>query len=267
MYSAQRGDDDMAEHRRTKVWAHRGYSSTYPENTMPAFQAALDIGVDGIEFDIHLTKDGHIVVHHDEQVDRTSNGSGWIRDLTLEEIQRLDAGSWFGPAFAGTRIPTLEAVLRLIADSKRTVEVNIERKAGMVAYPGLEEQAWQMVCAYGLTNQVIFSSFNHFVLRDLKSAHPEAKIGLLYMEGLVNPWVYAKHLDATAIHPFYLSIDREVVEGTRNCGIAVHTFTVDDVESAERLMRWGVDAIITDDPAVMLQVVGHPNAHAAARGV
>lgn len=240
----------LAPHSR--VWAHRGFSAKFPENTLAAFVAALELGVDGIELDIHLSKDGHIVVIHDEQLDRTTNGHGLVVTHTLAELQALDAGKWFSDEFAGARIPTLEEVLNLVAAWPTTVTINIESKSGVIPYPGLELAAWQQVCEHGLEDRVLFSSFNHFSLRDLKVAEPRAQIGLLYMEGLVDPWLYASHLNASALHPYFLSFDREVLQAAQEHQVAIHAFTVNNEDHMRRLLEWNVDAMITDRPDVLL---------------
>lgn len=242
----------MALTRHSQVWAHRGFSSKFPENTLPAFIAALELGVDGIELDIHLTKDGHVVVIHDEQLNRTTNGNGLVVAHTLEELKDLDAGNWFGGEFAGVQIPTLVEVLDLVATWPTPVTLNIESKSGVIPYPGLELTAWQQVCERGFQDRVIFSSFNHFSLRDLKVAAPRAQIGLLYMEGLVDPWRYAKHLSAGALHPYFLSFDREVVHAAHEHKVAIHAFTVNHEDHMRRLLEWNVDALITDRPDVLL---------------
>lgn len=246
----------MNSEHRTQVFGHRGYASKYPENTRSSFLAALELGVDGLEFDIHFSKDGEIVVIHDEHLDRTTNGKGLVVQHTLAELKELDAGSSFSEEFRGERILTLEELLHLVVEWGKPVRLNIESKSGVVPYPGLEERAYQMVVQHGLADNVIFSSFNHYVLRDLKKSHPDVSIGLLYMEGLVDPWVYANYLDAQALHPLYLSIDESVVQGAHQTGLAVNPFTVNDEKDMVRLQQWGVDAILTDRPDVLLALQG-----------
>lgn len=249
----------MDRKHTTAVWAHRGFSYAFPENTRAAFLAALELGVDGLEFDIHLTKDGQMVVIHDEHLERTTNGHGLVAEHTLAELRGLDAGSWFSPAFAGEPIPTLEEVLDLVLAWDKPVKVNIEIKSGVVQYPELERLAFELVEAKGLTHRVLFSSFNHFVLRDLKQVYPQAQIGLLYVEGLVDPWRYAEWLQAGALHPYHLSFDESVVADAHAHGIAVNTYTVNEQQDMSRLVAWNVDAVITDRPDVLL---GMPHAFA-----
>jgi glycerophosphoryl diester phosphodiesterase len=244
----------MQTQHRTRVYAHRGFSGAYPENSMAAFLAALELGVDGLEFDVHFSKDGEMVVIHDERVDRTTNGQGLVVEHTLADLKQLDAGSWQDSSFVGERIPTLHEVLDLVQAWGKPVQLNIEIKSGVIPYPGLELNAFQLIASRGLVEDTIFSSFNHFALRDLKEAYPEAKIGLLYMEGLVDPWHYAHYLHAEALHPFYLSFDEEVVASAHNYGLAVNTFTVDEEEDMVRLQQWGVDGIFTNRPDLLLSL-------------
>jgi len=234
------------------VIAHRGASAYAPENTMPAFEKALELGAEGIELDVHMTADGEIVVIHDHTIDRTSNGKGMVKDLTLDEIKKFDFGSWFDPSFEGVSIPTLREVMELLRDWDGLL--NIEIKSGPIFYPGIEKKLIDMVKEYGFNDRVIFSSFNHYSLRDIKSIDPSMKIGLLYMAGLVEPYNYAKSLGAEALHPYYYNIVPEVVEGCKKNGIKLNPFTINDKKEIEMVMKAGVDGIITDYPDRALEV-------------
>jgi glycerophosphoryl diester phosphodiesterase len=185
----------------TRILAHRGFSAAAPENTLAAFRSAIEAGADGFELDVHMTKDGELVVIHDETVDRTTNGTGWIKDLTLVEIKRLDAGSWYSSQFTDERIPTLREVLDLIKDSNHTV--NIELKNNLIAYPKLEEKVLREVDRADMEKRVVLSSFNHTSIYNLHLLRPTVKLGVLYDEPISIPWAYAKSLGATAIHPHF----------------------------------------------------------------
>ena len=124
----------------TKIFAHRGSKGTHPENTLSSFREAVRVGSEGIELDVHLTKDGQLVVIHDETVDRTTNGTGEIRNLTLAEVKAMDAGSWFKNDFAGEKIPTLDEVLHLLKELNFTGQLNIELKTDIIQYEGLVEK-------------------------------------------------------------------------------------------------------------------------------
>lgn len=238
---------------KTLVIAHRGDSKNAPENTIAAFKRAMELGADGIELDVQLTKDGHLVVIHDETVDRTTNGEGFVKDFTLEEIKKLDAGIKFGEKFAGERIPTLYEVFELIED--KDFLVNIEIKSGIVLYPGIEEKLIKAIKEYNFEERVIISSFNHYSLRDVKKMAPHLKIGLLYQCGLVEPWHMALRMEAYSLHPFYFNIIPELVEGCKKNGVKLFPWTVDRKEDMERMLKAGVDGIITDDPETLINLV------------
>lgn len=239
--------------KKPVVIAHRGASAYAPENTMSAFKKALDMGAGGIELDVHLSKDGRIVVIHDERIDRTSNGKGMVRDFTLDELKNLDFGSWFSQEYAGERIPLLEEVLELLNGWDGLL--NIEIKSGIVLYPGIENKLVELVKKYHMDSKVIYSSFNHYSLAELKRIDPEAKIGLLYGEGLIDPWEYALRVGAYAIHPVFYAVVPDIVKGCRENGIAVNTFTVDHPEHILRMAEAGVDGIITNVPDIALKII------------
>ena len=167
------------------VIAHRGASAYAPENTIAAFNKALDMAADGIEIDVHLTKDRHIVVSHDEKLGRTCNGTGFIKDFTLEELKKLDFGSWFSHEYANERIPTLDEIMYLLRD--KDILLNIEVKNNLVIYEGIEKAIVDVIKEHKMVEKVIVSSFNHYCLREIKRLAPELKIGLLYSERLYNP--------------------------------------------------------------------------------
>ena len=233
---------------KPKIIAHRGASGQCPENTAAAFQRALMMGAEGIELDVHLSADSHLVVIHDAQVDRTSNGKGWVKDLALKELKALDFGAWFHPSFTGETLLTLSEVLDLLGDWQGLL--NIELKSGPILYEGLEEKVIRMVKEYDRLDSVILSSFNHYSLKAAKALEPAVSIGLLYMAGLVDPWVYAQRMDAQAIHPYYHGVVPLITAGCQACGIAVHPFTVNESAAIRALAGMGVNAIITDLPDV-----------------
>lgn len=234
------------------IIAHRGASGCAPENTMAAFEEALKMGAEGIELDVHMTKDGEVVVIHDHTIDRTSDGKGMVGGFSLEEIRGFDFGAWFDPKFEGARIPTLGEVFELLRDWDGLL--NIEIKSGPIFYPGIEEKLVHMVRDYDFPGRIIFSSFNHYSLRDIKVMDPNMEIGLLYMAGLVEPWKYAKDLGAEALHPLYYNVIPELVAGCKENGVKLNPFTIDDEKEIEMIMRAGVDGIITNYPDRALNI-------------
>lgn len=151
---------------RPFVWAHRGASAYCPENTLPAFAKAIELGADGIELDVQMTKDGELVVCHDEKIDRTSDGKGWIKDFTLAELREFDF-SYGDETFKGAKIPTLREVFELFADTDMTI--NIELKTGIMFYSGIEEKTIALTEEYGFMNRVISLRLTTFRLRKSKS--------------------------------------------------------------------------------------------------
>jgi len=233
------------------IYAHRGYSSIYPENTISAFKAAIDSGADGIETDIHLSRDGVIVITHDENIKRVSDGEGMVKDMSYEELLKYDFGSWKDERFKGEKIPTLSELLDLIEGTDMVL--NIEIKMGFPLYPGIEEKALAMVTERGLLDRIIFSSFNHYSMAKIKKLNHTAKVAPLYSEGIFEPFNYAKTFDSYAIHPSKAVIFKPIVEDCHKLNIKVNVWTVDEIETAKKLEEMGVDALITNQPLELIK--------------
>jgi glycerophosphoryl diester phosphodiesterase len=231
---------------RTQVWAHRGFSKVAPENTMAAFNLAARAGADGVELDVQMTRDGVLVVIHDERLERTTDGGGWVKDYTWVEVKSLDAGSWFSPAYRGERVPSLREVLEWIRDTDMVV--NIELKNSVVRYRGMEEKGVEEVERLGLERRVVFSSFNHESLRQLHLYRPQLELAALYDKPLFEPWNYALHLGVTGLHPHHSLVTEKMVTSCRAYGIRVRTYTVDHSNLMRRFLAVGVDAVITNLP-------------------
>jgi len=237
------------------ILAHRGASAEAPENTLAAFRLALEQGADGFELDIHRTRDGHLVVCHDERVDRTTDGTGFIGSMTLAELKKLDAGRWFDARFAGERIPTLDEVWALVEEAGGIRLLNIEVKLGFAAYPGIEEELIEWIESRGLEDRVIVSSFNHFSMLRLHERAPEIRTGILYMAAWVEPWVGARRVGARSLHPYHLTLVPPLVEAAHSQGLEVYPFTVDEPERMRELAAMGVDGIITNKPGLARSVI------------
>ncbi|PWW02805.1 glycerophosphoryl diester phosphodiesterase [Paenibacillus cellulosilyticus] len=228
-------------------FAHRGASAYCPENTMAAFQRALELGATGIETDVQMTSDGHLVLIHDESLQRTAGSPKLVKDVTLEELKLLDAGSWFGPQFADERIPTLRELLELVKPHEG-VQINIELKNGIALYPGLENAVIEEIRLQGLSERIIISSFNHYSLALCKQLAPEVRTGVLYAEGLYEPWEYAARLGASALHAYHYAVLPEWAAQAAEQGIVYHPWTVNEPAEMMRLLKAGVAGIITDYP-------------------
>ena len=227
------------------ILAHRGASALAPENTRASFQFAVDMGVDGVEFDVQMTRDNELVIIHDEKVDRTSDGQGYVKDFTLKEIKALDAGIWFSKKFKGEKILTLNETLKIVKECEM---INIELKNGIIKYPYLEERVIHTVRSYHLEEKVIFSSFNHFSIHEISKIAPDIMTGILYISILYKPWDYAKQVGAKAIHPHYLGITGEIIERSHENGTKVNVYTVNEENDIIKMCKEGVDSIITDYP-------------------
>lgn len=235
------------------IWAHRGASGYLPENTLPAFRKAAELGADGVELDIQMTKDGEIVVCHDETINRTSNGKGWIKDYNLAALKLFD----FSKVQKGAEpceIPTLREVFELLKPTGLTI--NIELKTGVVFYEGIEEKTIALVKEYGMEDRVIYSSFNHASVVKIKQIDPAAKTAFLYADGLLDPCEYALKHRMNALHPALYNLQYPgFVQSAEEAGIDVNVWTVNTEEHAKMCAMAGVNAIITNYPDLVRKAV------------
>lgn len=230
----------------TKIWAHRGASGYAPENTIQSFKLAVEQNADGVELDVHMSADGKLMVCHDETVDRTSNGTGRIVDMTCQELKTLDFSCGMA-GYSNARIPTLKEVYGLLKPTSLTI--NVEVKCDVIMYDGIWNELIKLEREMKMDGRILYSSFNHFVLMELRRIEPECRIGLLYSEAMVDPWLYAEHLHADAIHPHYLAAQAPgVIDGCKLHNIAVHPWTCNDAQMIQELAAADVDAIITNYP-------------------
>lgn len=229
-----------------------------PENTLAAFAQARALGADGIEFDVQLSRDGQIVVIHDERVDRTTNGRGRVADLTLAELKALDAGSWFDPRFSGERIPTLQETFDLIGAE---MLLNIELKsmvrqahpAGAGGDDGLAAAVVECARRNGRIASVLVSSFDFSALRRVRALDPRLRIGLLFDAPLDDTSV--ADLKAEAVHPRWSLVTEQLVEQAHARGQQVNVWTVNEPDAMRRMAALGVDAIMTNFPHVLKTVL------------
>lgn len=239
--------------KKTLVWAHRGASGYAPENTLEAFAKAIEMGADGIELDVQMTKDGQLVILHDETVDRVSNGKGFVKDYTYEELVKLNVNKKF-PEYGKVTIPTLEEVYRLIQDTD--LMINVELKNGVIFYQNLEERVLELTDWYGLGDRVIYSSFNHYSIMKLKRLQPCVKTGFLYEDGYLNMPLYAEQYGVEALHPAIYNLQYpHFIEDCRARGIALRVWTVNDTEDMKMLCENGINSMITNYPDIGKRIV------------
>lgn len=237
-----------------KLFAHRGFSGKFPENTPLAFHKTAELDVFGVEFDVHLTADRQLVVIHDETIDRTSNGSGFVKDMTLDELRQYDYGSWFGEQFAGEIIPTLGEVFAIFKETEHIL--NIEIKSDIFEYEGIENLISEEINAVGLQERIIVSSFNHESIQRFHQLQPMIQTGVLFGSLIVQLESYVKSLPGDALHIPYYHTFRGIIKEAISNGAIVRTFTVNDETIARQLQTAGVDAIFTDMPDIMLAALG-----------
>ncbi|GAU77598.1 glycerophosphodiester phosphodiesterase family protein [Fusibacter sp. 3D3] len=238
----------------TKVLAHRGFRSLYPENTLLAFQKALEIGAHGLELDIHYSKDGEIVVFHDFELERMTGQSGSIYDFTYRALSTMTLYQ----NNLKERIPSLKEVLELFSKFEREQPLseprilNIEFKAGSQFYPDIEERTLKLALNYLNKNQLIFSSFDHRALVRLKELDASVLTGALTTALLIEPWLYLDRIHADFYHPHYLTLSGDHLKGLLMQEVKINTYTLNDPQVARQLIDQQINAIITDCPDKIL---------------
>lgn len=218
------------------IYAHRGYSAKYPENTLSAFRAALPY-VDGIELDVQVTKDHHLVVIHDETVDRTTNGTGYIKDMTLEQVKLLRIEQ-------DETIPTLDEVLELI--QPYNITLNIELKTDRFDYIGIEAQTWSTVKAFRLTERVVFSSFNPHTLLRMREVAPTARLGILIVEDHPDLIAFSTQIQAEAVHAPPSFINTLTWKAVRERGMLTRLYTINEMNEMPTDTT-EIESIMTDE--------------------
>ena len=218
---------------------HRGAAKLEPENTLLSIQTAIDLGVDQIEIDVHLTSDQHLVVIHDTTVDRTTDGQGAIADFTLAEIKQLDAGK-------GQRIPTLQEVMDLV---RGKVILQIELKGPDTAAPVIHT-----VEKNGMQSEVLLTSFVHERLREARRLNPNLRLGALWANPPDDACEQAVDMGAEAIHIQHLNIDPQLVQEAHAHGLKIRAWNPDTVEEIQRVIDLGVDAIGSNRPDLLIML-------------
>lgn len=236
------------------LFAHRGASAHAPENTLAAFELALAQKADGIELDVKLSADGHVVVIHDPTVDRTTGAHGRVKDMSLAELCSLGAGSFFSENFSSEKIPTLEEVFEAMG---KRIFINVELTNYNSPRDQLVESVCMLVKKFNLQKHVMFSSFFASNLSKAGSYLPDVPRGLLALNGIPGAWArsfgyaFGKY---QALHPYLKDVTPEQVQRVHRLKGRVHVWTVNKAEDMRQLFHWGVDAIFTDDPQLAVQV-------------
>lgn len=235
-----------------KVLGHRGCAGIEPENTIRAFKRAMDLDVDFIELDVRMSRDKKLVVIHDDKVDRTTNGKGYVRDLTFEEIRKLDAGK-------GEKIPSLEEAIDLLKKGKQTIAIEIKE-------PDTLEGILKILMEEELSSKVIIVSFWHNVLKRIKEIEPEIKTGAILVGRPIDAVSIAKAAKSELICLKHKFIDQELVVECHENDIEVNAWTVNEIEDIKRMKKLGVDTISSDYPDRVLESSPDEHCKTSARG-
>lgn len=231
---------------KCRNYAHRGFSGSYPENTMLAFEKALEVGCEGIEFDVHLTRDGQLVIIHDETIDRTSDQTGWVKDMTYDELCAVDFSYKFKGQVGFQRIPTLREYFELVQD--RDIISNIELKTGIWEYPGIEQAVYDMIREFHMEKKVCISSFNHHSVMRMKAIDPAIVCGFLSETWILDVGSYVQSHGVEAYHPNFHMLTEPEVADLKAHGCMINTWTVNEEQDIDRMIQIEANGIISNHP-------------------
>jgi glycerophosphoryl diester phosphodiesterase len=237
------------------VIAHRGDKQHAPENTIAAFRNAVEKGADAIEFDVKLSADDRVVVIHDQTVNRTTNGNGKISTLSFSSLRSLDAGEWFSEKFKNERIPLLEEVFEEVGER---IYMNIELTNYNSPGDRLVSEVVKLVKKHKMQNRVLFSSFLGINLQKARRLLPEVFRGLLTFPGILGSWgrMFGWRGDFMSLHPYIGDVTPSLINRIHEYGKRVHVWTVNNENDIKKMFDFGVDALFTDDPEKVLQMLG-----------
>lgn len=251
----------LALFQNPTVMAHRGLSADAPENTLYAFSDAISVGVDFIELDVQQTRDGVLVVMHDSNLKRTTGVNKDIWDVDYADIQNLDAGSWFDPAYANARIPTLEETLQFV---DKRAKLNIEIKPTKHGSDTLEQDVAELITRYQYTDACYVTSFSYGSLKKVKEANPEIRTGYL-MSVAYGQFYSLKYADAFSLNKVFVT--SQVVNAAHQQGKQIFAWTVNGMSEVRSLCNLHVDSIITDDPVMVQNVISRDSTGETLRSV
>lgn len=220
---------------------------------MLAFEKAIEAGCDGIELDVHLSKDGELVIIHDEELDRTTDGTGLVGSYTLAELKSFDASAAFAGIYGKNEIPTLREYFGLVKDTN--IITNIELKTGVYTYPGIEEKALSMIDEFDLRSKIIISSFNHYSVTHFKELAPDMKCGFLTESWFIDMPAYTRKYGMEYVHPIFNAVTEDFVRQAAENGIGINTWTVNTREDMLDMLRKGVNSIIGNEPELARKVI------------
>ena len=251
----------LALFQNPTVMAHRGLSADAPENTLYAFSDAISVGADFIELDVQQTRDGVLVVMHDSNLKRTTGVNKDIWDVDYADIQNLDAGSWFDPAYANARIPTLEETLQFV---DKRAKLNIEIKPTKHGSDTLEQDVAELITRYQYTDACYVTSFSYGSLKKVKEVNPEIRTGYL-MSVAYGQFYSLKYADAFSLNKVFVT--SQVVNAAHQQGKQIFAWTVNSMSEVRSLCNLHVDSIITDDPVMVQNVISRDSTGETLRSV
>lgn len=231
--------------------AHRGYSSRAPENTMAAVNLALNTpGITGIEIDVQLTKDLVPVVIHDFVVDRVTNGKGFVKDFTYDQIRKLDAGNWFDSRYKGEKIPSFKEILQQVKGKNKLI---IEIKSNGHEYPGIEKKVVDLIKEYDMVSEVFIKSFNHKIIKEISKIDASIQTGILITGHPTLLLEQVRETGSKFISMSYYYLDQEILEIMHSQGIDVMAWTVNIEYAVDHILKLDRDiTIISDYPEKIL---------------
>ena len=228
-----------------EIWGHRGAYDYAPENTLESFQLAADMGAYGVELDVQLTRDGEVVVIHDEKVDRTSNGHGFVKDFTLSEIKKLNFNKKGIQKPKFMEIPTLAEAFELL--KPKALKINVELKTGIIYYENIEAKVLKIAEKYDIIHILVWSSFNHYTIQKIKHLEPSAQTALLCAKQLITTGEQCEKTGASALHPEINQLRYPgLVEECHSRGIKVRAWTVNEPEQFRLAFDLNIDGVITN---------------------
>lgn len=246
----------MVTNKRPLIIAHRGASGSSPENTMAAFRKSVHAGADMIELDVRLTQDFHLVVHHDRNVRRTTNGRGNIWDLTLQQLRTLDAGSWFSPKFQRERIPTLREVMEFLLPTRVNLNVEVKTDGDPRKRTHFEECVILIIMEKKFEERTLVSSFDHKFLKHMHELFPGIKTGALYhpvRDVRKKPSTLCSRIGASAFICSRTQLRQRIIDDVRAHKLVLATYGINTPQHFDAILDLGVDAMVTDWPEKMVK--------------
>lgn len=248
--------------RKVNIISHRGANGYAPQNTLPAFEKSVELNADGTETDVHLTKDGYVVICHNPTVDEMSNGTGKIVDYTFEDIRKLDFGKKFGDEFEGTPLPTLDEYLECMKNADCIKIINVEIKPNKNERQELVSKTIEAAKRHGVFDKLLISSFDYKMLKEVKRVDSSCKTAYLYptYKSTILLWGFfsftlAKIIKCDAIHPHKSFISKRTTTRAHKKGMTVNVWTVNEEKDIIELVEKGVDGLITDCPDYVREVI------------